>query len=188
MPGDSDSDMSEAGCSIAALRPLPKVHRKPIVRTISAINRFHRLDDNQEYDSDVLAPLNLWAHEVRVARSRLKRQGANDSKLDRTVNYMNGPNKMNGEPNNYATEFIPQSQRAPVPTINVDDVPTIVILPQKDMKLQETVIMKLMAALPSNPKKLRRAARRVGNIDLEDDEILAMVDSRSLYRGHWWEG
>ena len=48
------------------------------------------------------------------------------------------------------------------------------------MKLHETADTKLMAALPSNPKKLQRAAPRVGSIDLQDDEFLAMVDSGSF--------
>ena len=173
MSEDSDSDMSEAGFSIAALRPLPKIRRKPVARTISAINRFQGLDEHQEYDSDVLASLNSWAHEVRVAPSRPKKSAATDSKIHRTVNYINGPKKINDEPNNSVTES-KQSQRAPVPTVNVDDEPTIVIQSEKDMKMHEAAVMKLMAALPSNPKKLQRAARRVGSIELEDDEILAM--------------
>ena len=64
--------------------------------------------------------------------------------------------------------------------MNVDDEPTIVIQSEKDMKLHEAAVMKLMAALPSNPKKLQRAARRIGSIELEEDEILAMVDSGSF--------
>ena len=171
--------MSEAGFLINALRPLPKIRRKPIARPISAINRFQGLDEHQEYDADVLASLNSWAHEVHVAPSRPKKSAVTDSKIDRTVNYINGPKKMNDEPNNSVTES-KQSQRAPVPTVNVDDEPTIVIQSEKDMKMHEAAVMKLMAALPSNPKKLQRAARRIGSIELEDDEILAMVDSGSF--------
>ena len=48
------------------------------------------------------------------------------------------------------------------------------------MKKHEAAVMKLMAALPSNPKKLAKTARKIGNLELEDDEILAMVDSGSF--------
>ena len=179
MSDDSDSEMSEAGFSIAALRPMPKIHRKPIARPVSAINRFQGLDEHQEYDSDMLVSLNSWAHEVHVAGSKPKKSAATDSKLDRTANYINGPKKIKDEPNNSVTES-KQSQRAPVPTVKVNDEPTIVIQSEKDMKLHEAAVMKLMAALPSNPKKLQKAARRIGSIELEEDEILAMVDSGSF--------
>ena len=179
MSEDSESEMSEAGFLINALRPLPKIRRKPIARPINAVNRFQGLDEQQEYDADVLASLNSWAHEVHVAPSRPKKSAVTDSKIDRTVNYINGPKKINDEPNNSVTES-KQSQRAPVPTVNVDDDPTIVIQSEKDMKTHEAAVMKLMAALPKNPKKLQRAARRIGSIELEDDEILAMVDSGSF--------
>ena len=40
--------------------------------------------------------------------------------------------------------------------------------------------MKIMAALPSDPKKLLKAARKIGNLELDEDEILVMIDSGSF--------
>ena len=75
---DSDSDLSEVGFSINALRPLPKVLRKSTLGPINAVNRFNGLDENQDYDPDVLASLNSWAHEVRVAPSKVEKQMTSD--------------------------------------------------------------------------------------------------------------
>ena len=47
------------------------------------------------------------------------------------------------------------------------------------MEKHEAAVMKLMAAPPSNPKKLAKAARKNGNIELEDGECIAMVVSGS---------
>ena len=48
------------------------------------------------------------------------------------------------------------------------------------MKKHEATVQKIMAALPSSPKKLARAARKIGALQLDEDEILAMVDSGSF--------
>ena len=75
---DSDSDLSEIGFSIAALRPLPKVLRKATSGPINDVNRFNGLDETQDYDPDVLASLNSWAHEVHVAPSKVKKHPTSD--------------------------------------------------------------------------------------------------------------
>ena len=143
------------------------------------MNRFNGLDENQDYDPDVLASLNSWAHSVHVAPTKVKKQMTSDSKLDRAVKYINGPAKATDEPNDNSTKSS-KSHKAPVPVTDIDDAPTIVIRSEKDMKKHEAAVMKLMAALPSNPKKLAKKARKIGNLELEDDEILAMVDSGSF--------
>ena len=90
------------------------------------MNRFNGLDENQDYDPDVLAALNSWAHEVRVAPSKVKKQMTSDSKLDRAVKYINGPAKATDEPNDNSTKSS-KSHKAPVPVTDVNDAPTIVI-------------------------------------------------------------
>ena len=87
---------------------------------------------------------------------------------------MNGPKTSSDDPNKSVTEPKPQSQRAPAHTVNIDDEPTIVVQPMKDMILHETAVMELKAALSGTNKKVLRAARRAG-IDLGEDEMLAMV-------------
>ena len=57
---DSDGDLSEAGYSIHALRPLPRIIRKPTLAPMNAMNRFQGLDEAQEYDPDMLQSLNSW--------------------------------------------------------------------------------------------------------------------------------
>ena len=113
------------------------------------------------------------AHEVRVAPTKVKKSVTRDSKLDRTVKHINGLAKANDEPNDNST----QNHDVPAPVIDISDAPTIVIKSEKDMKKHEAAVMKLMAALPSNPKKLAKAARKIGNLELGEGEILAMVDS-----------
>ena len=155
---DSDSDLSEVGFFMNALRPLPKILRKPTSGPINAMNRFNGLDENQDYDPDVLASLNSWAHEVRVAPAKVKKSVTRDPKLDRAVKYINGPTKANDEPNDNSTK----DHEAPVPVIDMNDAPTIFLKSEKDLKKHEAAVMKLMAALPSNPKKLAKTARKIG--------------------------
>ena len=168
---DSDGDVSERGFSIAAHRPLPRIQRKIRLGPINAVNKFRGLEESQEYDPEVLKSLNSWAHAVNATAPKTKPKKVVDSKLDRTVNYINGPKKINDEPNYSNTEVKPKSRRPPVPTIMVDNEPTIVIQSEKDMKKHEAAIMKIMAALPSDPKKLLKAARKIGNLELDEDEI-----------------
>ena len=66
-------------------------------------------------------------------------------------NTLNGPKKMNDEPNNSVTESKPQSQRATVPTVNVDDEPTMVIRSEKDTTLHDTAVMKLVQSQETTP-------------------------------------
>ena len=71
-------------------------------------------------------------------------------------------------------------KKSEVPVVVMDDNPTIVIRSEKDMKKHEAAVMKLMAALPEDPKKMAKAARKIANMEIEQDEILAMVDSGSF--------
>ena len=104
-----------------------------------------------------------------------------DSKLDRAVRQVNGQAKPTDEPNN--SNITSKSHEAHVPFVAASDAPTIIIESEKDMKKHETRVMKLMAALTSNPKKLPKAARKIGNLELEDGAILAMVGSSSFLHG-----
>ena len=67
------------------------------------MSRTHGLDGSQDYDPEVLASLNSWEHEVRVAPSKIKGRATSHCKLDRAVKYINGPAKTTNEPSNSNT-------------------------------------------------------------------------------------
>ena len=48
------------------------------------------------------------------------------------------------------------------------------------MEKHEATVMKVMSALPHDPKKLTKSASNIANMELENDEILAMVDCGSF--------
>lgn len=145
--------MSQARCSINALRPLPRIIRRSTPAPISAINQFHGLDESQEYDSGTVQSLNYWAHAVNTDSSKPKVPKVSDSKLDRTVNYINGPKKATNEPNYSSSEIKHRNphRHQPVPIVHVDNEPTIAIQTEKDVKKHEAAVQTLMAALPSSP-------------------------------------
>ena len=172
---DSDGDMSERGFSIAALRPLPRIQRKIRLGPINAVNKFRGLEESQEYDPEVLKSLNSWAHAVNATAPKTKPKKVVDSKLDRTVNYIIGLQKINDEPNDSNTEVKPESQRPHVSTVMANNEPTIVIQSEKDMEKHAAAVMKIVASLPSDPKKLLKAARKIGSLELDEDEILVIM-------------
>lgn len=153
---DDDCDFgSEHGGSfkVAALTrtSMPRVTLKP--PQICAVNRFTGLDDQQEYDPEVLSALNGWAHNVRVASKKATRSKP-DAKLDRTVNYINGNKKPD------------------------DSKPRAANGPRTDEET-EVIVSQIKSATHSKAISVR-AARKIGNWELEDGEMIALVDTGSF--------
>ena len=142
---DDDCDFgSEHGGSFRVVAALTRV--KPLPSKICHINKFSGLDMQQDYDPDVLKSLNAWAHNVKVAPKKARKAAQSSSKLDRTVNYINGGKKCGPEP---------RSQ-------------------------EDIVVGQMAAAAPSSKINAARAARTIGNWELEDGEILAIFDTGSF--------
>ena len=151
---DDDCDFgSEHNFSVYAL-----TRQTPAPKKICAINRFTGLDDQQEYDPDVLAALNNWAHNVKVSTKKPKKSkvsGTIDAKLDRTANYVTSNKKPN-------------------------DIISDVIVKPRSEKETDAIVSRITAALPSNTIATARAARKIGNWDLEEGEMIALVDTGSF--------
>ena len=102
---DDECDFgSEHGGSfrVHALTRVPKTAIvKPAPSRICHVNKFAGLEVQQEYDANVMDSLNTWAHKVRVAPKRCTQLASTElpnSKLDRTVNYINGGKKCGPDP------------------------------------------------------------------------------------------
>ena len=102
---DDECDFgSEHGGSfrVYALTRVPKTAIvKPAPSRICHVNKFAGLEVQQEYAANVMNSLNTWAHKVRVAPKRCKKLASTElpnSKLDRTVNYINGGKKCGPDP------------------------------------------------------------------------------------------
>ena len=121
--------------------------------SVCAIGRFQGLNESQTYDAETLKSLNTWAHHVKVdGQSQKARKTAKlPSKIDRMANYVEGPKKP-------------------------DAGPTIIVKHEKDIDK----IRDIMPSLPTDRKGLIKAIKKIQGVDLQPDEILAMIDSGSF--------
>ena len=126
----------------------------PASNHVCTLGRFAGLEEHQEYDPKVIESLNNWAHTVKVekdVRKPKKTSSRTLDKLDRTANYVNSNQK--------------------------PDVNNVVIMhTDKDVNKALDVI----AALPQDKKGIAKAYKKVSEIELQEDEILAMIDSGSF--------
>ena len=176
--GDDD-DFSQCGSfrMITALRratPWCKAQAEPTCnRKIHAVNRFEGIDDTQEFSEESLKSLNQWAHQVRVisegkTSQKKRRQKASPAQIDVEGNAHRSSQMP--DPNNFDISF---------PPIVLTEHPIehpILVRDEKDLKK----ITGMMAALPTNRKELAKKFKKIPKIKLEEDEILAMVDSGSF--------
>ena len=151
---DDDCDFSSQhgeSFKIKALTRIPRNRSAPEPPKMCSVNKFEGLDEQQEYDPEVLAALNTWAHNVRVAPKRdrkVKQSPTHQSKLDRTVNYINSHKKPN--------------------------------IKNRTDKEIDVIVNQIAAATRSSKASHARAARRIGSWELEDGEIVAIVDTGSF--------
>ena len=121
---------------------------------VCAIGRFAGLDEQQEYDPKVIESLNAWAHTVKEEKDIRKQKKTSlraPDKIDRTVNYVNSNQKP-------------------------DNGNIVVVQTDKDVNKALDVI----AALPQDKKGIAKAYKKVSEVELQEDEILAMIDSGSF--------
>ena len=167
---DDESDLSSNhGGSFrvfALTRALPP-RRSTEPPRICAVNKFAGLDEHQEYDPETLSALNQWAHNVRVSPKKERRpkpENPLSAKLNRTLNYVNGGKKPD------AVEEFPVLKEMKVDPNRG---------PRTD-KETDVILRQISAYIPPTTANKARAARRIGNWDLEDDELLALVDTGSF--------
>ena len=134
---------------ICALRDRA-LHQAPI----TSVNRYDGLrDDQSEYDPGVLQALSSWAHKVEVQSKSPKNR--EKTKLDRTVNYINGPKR---------------------PT---DDASVMILndhVSDKDIRKAQEIA----PALPEDRKGFLKAVKKVSKIECKSDEIVAIMDTGSF--------
>ena len=122
---------------------------------VNAMNRVSSLESAQIYDNDALAALNQWAHDVKSAKdssSKNKNSKVSDnSKLDRTVNYIASSKKPDAIPD------------------------VVVVYCGKDVN----TLSKVMASEPTDKKSLTKISRKLEHIEVQPDEKLCMADSGS---------
>ena len=118
-----------------------------------AVGMFTGLDEDQEYDEAVLSSLNEWAtlDEIKPKVQTQKNSSMGSDKLDRTARYINSNQKP-------------------------DAGPIVVLQNDKDISKNNDLI----TALPQGKKGIAKAFKKVADIQLEEDEILAMIDSGSF--------
>jgi hypothetical protein len=89
---DTASEFSSDGepfGGVYALRPLSTAVSRLAPQPISTINRFSGLEEGQSYDADMLQSLNLWAHNVRVKPSIIRKAKATaDPEIERLAKFV----------------------------------------------------------------------------------------------------
>ena len=170
LPGDNgedtaseDGEFSACDFSVNAMAKFMPVSRgtrlaqavtsSETTSNICAIGRFQGLSESQTYDTETLKSLNSWAHHVKVdgQSQKQKKIAKLPSKVDRMANYIDGPKKP-------------------------DAGPSITVKHEKDIDK----IKDLMPSLPTDRKGLIKAIQKISGVDLQPDEILAMIDSGSF--------
>ena len=175
--GDDDDDFSQCGTfrMVGALRratPWCKAQALPTGSgKIHAVNRFEGDADPQEYSEESLKSLNQWAHNVRVisegkTSQKRRRQKPSPAQVDVEGNAYRSSQMP--DPNSFDITIIPDA------TDPIDQ--PILVRSEKDVKK----VSGMMAALPVDRKQLAKTYKRISQIKLEKNEILAMIDSGSF--------
>ena len=210
---DDDDSYSEVGRSfdivpVRALTPFKQVTRGTSwsdarVKTSStagklcAVNKYKslELDEDQEYDPDVLNSLSNWASRVHVGTKSSQKNKKSQSSTTQTSDRLSvptGPTNLTEvrEENRRIQEH--QDRERPIFRLRdsdctekianwvksqkkpVDEV--VIVRTPKDCDKLESVI----AALPQDKKGLIKAAKKIESIVLGPNEMLVMIDSGSF--------
>ena len=121
---------------------------------VCTLGRFTGLDDQQDYDHQTLAALNGWSVKVteqKAKPSKKKCPSSEDAEIAKDVKYIEGKQKP-------------------------DDGLVKILRTEKDINKALDII----AALPQDKKGIAKAFKKVADVQLAEDEILAMIDSGSF--------
>ena len=169
---DEDFDkMSMAGrFSIAALRPVNS-------GSINSINKFAALDQPpQEYSDDAIKSLNCWAakvrreSEVKQSQAIKKAKSKNSQRTNHEIEKVESMTEVfKRQPKSNGTDI-----KIPEQTRNIQH--PVMVRNEKDL----IKVAGRIAALPSSRKGVAKAYKKISDVDVAEDEMLAMVDSGSF--------
>ena len=178
--------MSQAGkFSLCALRPVTRgtpmaraITSKPTLGCICAINKFEGLSEPEDCTPETVAALNEWGAHVRQAdglsqkekrKSRAARpepKSTKDSDTEPTESMSEARSKYPDPTSAHLCEPI-VAQRSETP---------VIVRSEKDLPK----LAGRMDALPSHPKGVAKAYRKVSQVPVKEGEVLCMVDSGSF--------
>ena len=165
-----DDDFSDSGArafsiqAITRFRPVTKgqlwsraqVSSDSRSDRINAVNQFHGLGDDQEYDPETLQALSSWANVVRFSSTKKNKKTSlinpafETLPIEKAAKWIEGPTR-------------PKDQ-------------TMILRSAKDVNRASDII----AALPESRKGIAKVAKKLETVTLQPDEILCMVDSGSV--------